>query len=358
MSGLKPLKMLENRVWRIYLGGKLLDELRGGEGNDGYFPEDWLSSVVIANNPERDGKPEREGLSAVMLENGKTAYLKDLIDAAPEDFLGKEHIARFGVNFGVLTKFLDSAERLPIQVHPDKSAAMRLFNSQYGKTEAWCILGGREINGEEPYILLGFKEDVSPEILRGLFDRQDIKGMEALMHKIPVKAGEVYIIEGGTPHAIGPGCFLLEIQEPTDYTISLEKCNTLGEKLPDFLCHQGLGFDKMFECFKYIKYSQEGLLSAFRLEAKTIDENTTQLISYDRTPCFALNRLKIKGSLISKCINTPYALAVVEGCGRVGDIEVKSGDCLFVPATAKDFEIESSGSGELIMLQCLPPFRD
>ncbi len=358
MNELKPLKMLENRVWRIYLGGKLLDELRGADGEDGYFPEDWLASVVIANNPERENKPEREGLSAVRLKNGEKVYLKDLIDENPEGFLGREHVDKLGVNFGVLTKFLDSAERLPIQVHPDKNAAMRLFNSQYGKTEAWCILGGREINGEKPYILLGFKEDVTPEMLHDLFDKQDIKGMEALMHKIPVKSGEVYIIEGGTPHAIGPGCFLLEIQEPTDYTISLEKCNTLGEKLPDFLCHQGLGFDKMFECFNYRKFTEKELLDSFRLEPEAIDENTSQLISYRRTSCFALNRLSVKSSITCKCLNRPYALTVVEGFGKVGDINVKSGDCLFVPAQAEDFSIKNLSGCELVMLQCLPPYID
>ena len=63
MNNLKPIKMLENRVWRIYLGGMLLDELRGKKGSDGYFPEDWLASVVQANNPPHENQPDREGLS-------------------------------------------------------------------------------------------------------------------------------------------------------------------------------------------------------------------------------------------------------------------------------------------------------
>ena len=359
MKGLSPLKMLENRVWRIYLGGKLIDSLRGKDGPDGYFPEDWLASVVQANNPPHENQPEREGLSKVVMPGEETAYLKDLIDQNPEGFLGKDHVGQFGVNFGVLTKFLDSAERLPIQVHPDKTAARNLFHSDYGKTEAWYILGGREIGGEKPYILLGFKEDVTDAQLRELFDRQDIKGMEALMHKVPVQAGEVYIIMGGTPHAIGPGCFLLEIQEPTDYTISLEKCNTLGEKLPDFLCHQGVGFDRMFDCFNYIKYSYEGLLDAFKLKPAVTESadgyEYTGVIAYETTPCFALNRLAVKESFRRVCIGRPSALAIVEGARTVAGIEVKSGDCLFVPAMAEDFDIVNRGAGTLAMLECLPP---
>lgn len=350
----KPIKLAENRVWRIYLGGKLLDEFRGNEGSDGYFPEDWLASVVSANNPPRPDTPEREGLSRAV--SGE--YLKDVIDAEPAKALGSDHIAKHGENFGVLTKFLDSAERLPIQVHPDKTAARTLFNSEYGKTEAWYILDGRTINGEEPYILLGFKEDVTEEQLHKLFDEQDIAGMAALMHKVPVKSGDIFLITGGTPHAIGPGCFLLEIQEPTDYTISLEKCNTLGEKLPDFLCHMGIGFDNMFKCFNYINYRLEDLLKNFNLKPAELEDNAdytlTKLIGYEATPCFSLQRLDVKQSFIRKYqVTRPSALVCIAGEGTVGGSAMKKGDCMFVPASADTIEFVTENG--ITMLECLPP---
>ncbi|NLO45022.1 MAG: mannose-6-phosphate isomerase [Clostridiales bacterium] len=351
---LKPLKMLENRVWRIYLGGKLLDEFRGNDGLDGYFPEDWLASVVTATNPPRDGAPEREGQSRVEAD-GVECCLKDLIDGDPEGFLGAEHVGKFGVNFGVLTKFLDSAERLPIQVHPDKEAARGLFGSDYGKTEAWYILGGREIDGEQPHIFLGFKEDVTKECLRELFDKQDIPGMAALMHKVYVKPGDVFMIEGGTPHAIGPGCFLLEIQEPTDYTISLEKYDMRGKKMPDFMCHMGIGFDNMFDCFHYIKHTEAELLAKFKLVPHERSEadgcKVTSLIDYGRTPCFALNRIDVPHCMTRERTGTPSAYAIIEGGGKIGGTDVKRGDCLFIPAMSADFEIE----GKMSLIECLPP---
>lgn len=354
---MKPIKMLPNRVWRIYLGGLMLDALRGEEGEDGYFPEDWLASVVEANNPSRDDAPECEGLSRVETEHG-VAYLKDLIDSDPAAYLGTQHISAHGAHFGVLTKFLDSAERLPIQVHPDKTAAKTLFHSEYGKTEAWYILGGREIGGEAPYILLGFQENVTKEKLRDLFDRQDIDGMVALMHKIPVKAGDVFLIEGGTPHAIGPGCFLLEIQEPTDYTISLEKCNTKGEKLPDFLCHMGLGFDRMFDCFHYVRHTLPELLAKFKLISTVVEQDdahtVTELISYTRTPMFSLRRIDVQGAYGRVRTDTPSAFVITAGEGLVADQPVKKGECLFVPASADDFTIR----GSLTILECLPPQSD
>ena len=57
---------------------------------------------------------------------GQPVLRKQCEDFDPETYLGEKHIEKFGVNFGVLTKFLDSAERLPIQVHPTKDAAKRL----------------------------------------------------------------------------------------------------------------------------------------------------------------------------------------------------------------------------------------
>lgn len=349
-----PIKMLPNRVWRIYLGGLLLSALRGEDGADGYYPEDWLASVVPANNPPRDDAPQMEGLSRAQTAQG-TVFLRDLIESDPVGYLGQAHVDSFGAHFGVLTKFLDSAERLPIQVHPDKQAAKTLFQSDYGKTEAWYILNGREIDGQAPYILLGFREDVDKAQLRALFDRQDIEGMAALMHKIPVKPGDVFLIEGGTPHAIGPGCFLLEIQEPTDYTISLEKCNTLGEKLPDFLCHMGLGFDKMFDCFHYVRHTEPELLAKFKLVEHELSRGEThiytELISWARTPMFSLRRLDVQGDYLYSTNGRASAFAVTQGAGSVDGVEVKAGDCLFIPAGAADFPVV----GNLTILECLPP---
>lgn len=52
---LPPLcRILPNRVWRTYPGGRRLDELAGTvPAEDSHFPEDWLLSDTAAVNPGR-----------------------------------------------------------------------------------------------------------------------------------------------------------------------------------------------------------------------------------------------------------------------------------------------------------------
>ena len=71
--------------------------------------------------------------------------------------------------FPLLLKLLDAQQMLSVQVHPTRQDAQRLFHSPYGKTECWHVLGGREIDGEKPYIYFGFRPGVTREIWAELF---------------------------------------------------------------------------------------------------------------------------------------------------------------------------------------------
>ena len=358
----QPLKLCTTRVWRTYTGGKLIDEWHGSESPlDSYFPEGWVSSLVTSYNP-RAGNDTREGLRQLEY-NGERLYLKDLIDSDPVAFLGRRHVERFGKVTGVLIKVLDSAERLAIQVHPDKAAAKRLFHSDYGKTEAWFILGGRTIGAEPPYVLLGFKPGVTRRDWQRLFEVQDVQGMMDALHKIYVRPGDVYLVEGGVPHAIGPGCFLIEIQEPTDYTIRVERRTPGGLDLQDELCHQGLGFDTMFDCFHYEGVERSELLERYCLTsppASTGSHNSRQtLIGPDRTQVFSMDRVEVGSELSIDTEHSFSSLIVVSGSGRLyyedGYLDVVRGDQLFVPNGVREFVCQNSGDSAMVLVQCYPP---
>ena len=198
MSGI--IKECETRVRRTYRGGALLDVFLGRQhGTDGFFPEDWISSFVEAKN--REYVPN-EGITR--LEDGRL-----ITDAVGGGMFGQGRTEP-----GVLIKLLDSSERLGIQVHPTDAYAKKLFGSACGKTESWHVLSTRRINGEEPKVYLGFKPGLTRELWAEYYRTQNVSAMMNALHEIPVKPGDTILVAGGTPHAIGGGCMLLEIQQP------------------------------------------------------------------------------------------------------------------------------------------------
>ncbi len=219
-----PVRLKSERAWRTYHGGRLIDEMQGlPSSSDTHFPEDWIMSTVRAINAGREEIVE--GLNRLA---DADLTLKDFIAADPVAALGAAHVAKWGESPAVLVKLIDAAERLGIQCHPDKDRARQFFGSPFGKTECWHIVGGRAIDGEKPCVYMGFKPGVTENAWRDVFDRQDIPAMLGMLHRIEVKPGDTFLIEGGMPHAIGAGCLLVEIQEPTDYTFRTEKVTPQG----------------------------------------------------------------------------------------------------------------------------------
>jgi mannose-6-phosphate isomerase len=356
----QPVKVKGERVWRTYLGGRELDRIHGSiEPKDSHFPEEWMLSMTKANNSGREGI--EEGLC--YLDSEERISLKELIQASPKELLGEKHFENFNTSMGVLIKLIDSKERLTVQAHPDKQKAMELFNSRFGKTECWHILGTRVDSEEPPYIYIGFKQGISREMLKGCFDRQDYDGMLNLMHKVRVKKGETYIIYGGVPHAIGAGCFIMEIQEPTDYTIRIEKVTPSGFVIDDFMCHQGIGFERMFDCFHYEGRTMEEAIAAWRLEPKKVKNGdgyaVYSLVSYDNTSCFKMEKVVVEGKAEIKSDKVFECLYVLQGEGTLScngkTMALKPNDQLFVPACSETYVVNNEGRESLELLRCFGP---
>lgn len=340
-----PIKLQMATAWRTYIGGSQIRALHGEhDTEDNNFPEEWIMSTVRARNSGREDIVE--GIS--FLEQSEQT-LAELIEQYPEEMLGKEHHARYGTKLGVLVKLIDAAERLTVQVHPTREKAKALFDSQFGKTECWHIIGGRTIDGEVPCIYFGFKPGITRETWKECFDKQDIEGMLNCLHKFPVKKGDTYLIEGGIPHAIGRGCFLVEIQEPTDYTIRTERITPAGLQISDFMCHQGLGFDRMFDCFEYEGYAQEEVQKRWKVEQKG---NT--IIDDSKTTMFGLKLTKLSGEKKTvSCGQIFSGVYILDGEGVLNGNPIKKGDQFFIPASCTSFEIE----GNLEYLQYYGPSR-
>jgi mannose-6-phosphate isomerase len=328
------IRVLPERAKRTYFGGREIDRFTGTSYGDGEYPEMWIASTV-----QSFGSEPGEGLSKAVMD-GKTFILRDLIVKDPVGMLGKEHFyGGYKDNPGVLVKMIDSLNRLIIQVHPNLSFAKQIFNSDYGKTEGWYILHTRTDIGEKPYVLLGFREGITREKWKDIIDRQDIGEMINCLHKFYVNAGDIFFVEGGVPHAIGPGCCLLEIQEPTDYTLRAETKTPEGKPLPEELIHQGAGFDALIDCFSYEGLSKEETRRRWKLEARVSEEpglKRTSIFSEELTKTFGMEELTITGNYRLNRHGRFAICFVLDGTGSVGtsgQAEVlKKGDILFIPA--------------------------
>ena len=355
----QPLQLARNRVYRLWRGGALLDRLQGKpQPEDGHFPEEWIGSTTVSRLP---GRPPDEGLSRVLLPDGSTVVLKSLIEAFPEAILGPAHVARHGAELGVLCKLLDSAMRLPIQVHPDRAFARAHLGSDFGKTESWLILGTRRIEGEFPYILFGFREGITEREFRRLVMAQDIAGQIAALNRVKVQPGEVYLVTSGTLHAIGPGVFLIEVQEPSDLVVNTEY--TVGSiRRTEAQCFMGMDFDLGMQCFNYdaagLSYVREHTLPA-RVLHEDKGSREERLIGPEDTPCFGISRLIVTGKASERDHGRCHVGIVTEGRGWLDGpqerMTLEPGVTFFVSAVSEHTGYQAARAAALTVVKCFPP---
>lgn len=325
-------KLLSTRVYRAYYGGKNIDKLMDVENpSTTRYPEDWIASVTTAFNPDRP--IENEGLSKTC----DGAYLKEIIEANKEDMIGKRE------NMSLLFKLLDSSERLVIQVHPTVEFAKKNFNSKYGKTECWYMLN------DGGHVYLGFKPGITKEHWKELFDKQDVEGMLNSLHHFEVNKGDFIFVAGGVPHAIDAGCFMAELQEPTDLMVIPERVTPSGFELSDVKLHGGLGFEKMFDCFEFEGFDRESTYKKYFIFPNQIDENTKIIADEKVTDKFKLIELSSKTEYVYHMDSYGIVL-VTEGDGTINNIPVKRGDRLFVAENEKEINI----NGNIKCLLCRP----
>lgn len=352
-----PLKQQSNRVWRTYEGGALIDRWKLSESEqDTNEPEEWIMSTITARG---NGRPADEGLSILVSPEG-TISLKELVQSNPSLFLGEFLAKKYGTT-GVLIKMLDSKERLTIQVHPDKAFAKEYLQSDFGKTESWYILGGRQINGEPSAIYMGFKEGVTPQQWQKLFLDQDTEGMLECLHKFEVQPGDAFMIYGGVPHAIGSGCFLMEVQEPTDYTMRVERVTPGGLTISDELIHQGVGVENMLQCFHYETISAEEARNKWMVSPEVLQSSDEfefkTIFNKSHTACFGLNELDLTGSFKLDTPDSFFVGVVYEGQGSIscngGNTSYAQGDEIFFPAAIQDVEFKAESKSKILL--CYPP---
>jgi mannose-6-phosphate isomerase len=353
-----PIRLLPNRVWRMYSGGAMIGLMQGAGGRtDTEFPEEWVGSSVQARNPGSHFRAG-EGLALFSPGQGDPVTLKSALEAFPAEMLGPSHVREFGTNAALLVKLLDAAVRLMVHAHPSKKFAAEHLGSCFGKTEAWFVLGTRP-DQEDPFVLIAFREEVSRGRFRAMIDAQDVDSMIGVLHRVPVRAGDVVYVRAGLPHAIGGGVFMVELQEPTDYSIMLERRapNYTFSAKESFL---GLDQSLTLSVIDHRVYSAEDIARELLIRPRLVrsegESAEVELLGYDTTECFAGRRLTVRGSLAGDTEGRYCLLVVLEGEGSMnhagGETRLVRGMELFVPASVGTHEFRSREG--LVMFKSLP----
>lgn len=341
-----------NRVWRTYPGGRKLDLMEEKENpQDTHFPEDWIGSTTRAVNKGREHLTE-EGLSKVKVDD-VTFTLKEFCEKEPDALLGPQHVEKYGPNTQFLLKFLDSAIRLHIQCHPTIPFAQKYLNSNSGKTEAYVILSIRD-DVKEPYIYMGFQHPPAIGAFKRMIEEQDSDSILSCFEKIPIKAGDVFFVPGGMPHAIGEGVFMIEIMEPTDFAVRIE-FERGGYLLPEESRFMNRGIDFALSMFNYEPTPIESIKKNFFSEPRQLEMQNQSieyvLIDEQKTPCFSVNRFDIKDRYVKES-EMFYVGIVSKGAGRIitddQTFSVNEGMKFFIPYKTGSVTFESENCMEII----------
>jgi mannose-6-phosphate isomerase len=140
---------------------------------------------------------------------GKT--LRETWREMPAEWRGTQFSATD--EFPLLVKFIFPTDMLSLQVHPGDAYASvhEKASGGRGKTEMWHVVSAEP--GSE--LLYGLKPgSTKQEFLARLKDQT----LESIFQPVPVHAGDTIFVPPGTPHAIGPGMIVIEVQEYSDLT--------------------------------------------------------------------------------------------------------------------------------------------
>ena len=195
---LYPLKFDTIFKEKIWGGTKMKDVL----GKD-FSPlkncgETWEISGVLGN------------LSKVSEGPLKGSTLPELIDEFGSELVGKKVLEKYGNEFPLLVKFIDAAQDLSIQVHPDDKLAKTRHNS-LGKTEMWYIFQA----DEGAKLISGFSKDTNKEEYVEFLENGKLT---ELLNEEEVNSGDCFFLPAGRVHTIGKGLLLAEIQQSSDVT--------------------------------------------------------------------------------------------------------------------------------------------
>lgn len=321
---LYPLKFQPIFKHRIWGGNRLLKYKSIDEKSvkNVQFPigESWDLSVVEGNESEvRNGDF-----------TGDT--LVDLMESFCEELVGESVFSKYGLNFPLLFKFIDAAENLSIQVHPNDDIAGEKHDS-FGKTEMWYVIDAEP----DSVIYAGLKEGVSIADCKYLAENG---GLENYLNAYPVQRGDAILIPAGMVHALGKGVFVAEVQQSSDVTYRLYDYNRTDKEGNKRELH-------LYDALEVVDLEASPEL----IRVQTKENDRVPVVSCDK---FEVNLMSLTKPMKAEFPNndTFTVYMCVKGSAIIvyngGLVDLKKGEIILIPAVIESVILEPQGECELL----------
>jgi len=259
--------------------------------------------------------------------------LADILETYMGDLVGDNVFDYHNIQFPLLFKYLNIRDRLSVQVHPDDEIAGSLYYS-YGKTEAWYVIDAQP--GAEVY--MGFRRDTSAQ---ELYDACKAGTAQDLMNCYHPVKGDFFFIEAGTVHAAGGGIKIAEVQESSDITFRLYDWGR--ENNPE--TRREMHLDEALGCINFKQYDEAKCYShydgGFR-KMVACRHFTIDSICLDQAHKVEPEEFE---SFVAYMCTEGEAVVVTRGEKCEEQVEIASGETLFVPSMVDDFIVEPKKPG-------------
>lgn len=261
--------------------------------------------------------------------------IQELIEIYMDELVGNKVYAKFGMEFPLLFKFLDTSDKLSIQVHPNDVVARERHHA-WGKSELWYIVDCKK----DAELIVGFNRDISrDEYLEHLNHGE----LTSILNWEPAKVDDVFYIPAGRLHAILDGFLVAEIQQTSDITYRIFDWDRVDAAGKSRELHTELAIDVLdYSAPKDLAY-------------KTEYDITKPETEIEKTPFFTLNRIDLDRNSVEKDIYDLDSFVVYMCIGGEATIEyddtslpIIKGETVMIPASLQEFKISSKTKAQLL----------
>jgi mannose-6-phosphate isomerase len=167
--------------------------------------------------------------------------------------------------------------------------------------------------------------------------------MLARMNRVPARPGQSILVPAGTVHAIDAGVFVLEIQEPTDFSILLEWSAT---SVPRDQAHLDLGWETAMKAVSSRALSTTALTTLIRQPSASPLGVPTSALPRAADPYFILRQVTVSHGTSDAIPGAFAVLFVTEGDGYIvrgaDRLSLQRGDSVAVPSAWDGWRVEGA----------------